>query len=95
MRLPFGLNCAQDVFQKKVDETFSDIHGVTGISDYIIVVGNKSDGSDHNANLTAYWSKLGQPVYASMTRRRSFGANAFRSSETSLVQMTLNQTQRR
>ena len=53
MRLPFGLNCAQDVFQKKVDETFSDIPGVTGISDDIIVVGYKSDGSDHDANLTA------------------------------------------
>ena len=38
--------------QKKVDETFSDIPGVTGISDDIIVVGYKSDGSDHDANLT-------------------------------------------
>ena len=44
---------AQDVFQKKVDETFSDIPGVTGISDDIIVVGYKSDGSDHNASLSA------------------------------------------
>ena len=52
MRLPFGLNCVQDVFQKKVDETFSDIPGVTGISDDLIVVGYKSDGSDHDANLT-------------------------------------------
>ena len=41
------------VFQKKVDETFSDITGVTGISDDIIVVGYKSDGSDQDANLTA------------------------------------------
>ena len=53
MRLPFGLSCAQDVFQRKVDETFSDIPGVTGISDDIIAVGYKSDGSDHDANLTA------------------------------------------
>ena len=52
-RLPFGLNCAQYVFQKKVDETFSDIPGVTGKSDDIIVVGYKSDTSDHDANLTA------------------------------------------
>ena len=52
-RLPFGLNCAQDVFQKKVHETFSDIPGVIGISDDIIVVGYKSDGSEHDANLTA------------------------------------------
>ena len=53
LRLPFGLNCAQDVFQKKVDETFSDIPGVTGISDDIIVVGFEADGSDHDANLAA------------------------------------------
>ena len=53
LRLPFGLNCAQDIFQKKVDETFSDIPGVTGISDDIIVVGYKADGSDHDANLKA------------------------------------------
>ena len=36
MRLPFGLNCAQEIFQKKVDETFSCIPGFTGISDDII-----------------------------------------------------------
>ena len=54
MRLPFGLNCAQDVSQKKVYETFSVIDVVTGISDdIIIVVGYKSDGSYHDANLTA------------------------------------------
>ena len=46
-------SCAQHVFQKKVDETFSDISGVTGVSDDIIVVGYTSDGSDHDANLTA------------------------------------------
>ena len=38
--------------QEKVDEKFSDIPGVTGISDDLIVVGYKSDGSDHDANLT-------------------------------------------
>ena len=52
-RLPFGPNCAQDVLQKKLDETFGNMHGVTGISDDIIVVGYKSDISDHDANLTA------------------------------------------
>ena len=35
------------------DKTFSDIPGVTGISDDIIVVGYKSAGSDHDAYLTA------------------------------------------
>jgi len=49
LRLPFGLVCAQDVFQKKVDETFGDLPGVTGIADDIVVWG--TDGPDHDANL--------------------------------------------
>ena len=53
LRLPFGLNCAQDVFQRKVDETFGDIPEVTGIADDIVVVGYQEDGKDHDANLKA------------------------------------------
>jgi len=45
------LICAQDVFQKKVDETFGDLPGVTGIADDIVVFGTKEDGSDHDMNL--------------------------------------------
>ncbi len=37
LRLPFGLICAQDIFQKKVYETFGDLPGVTSIADDIIV----------------------------------------------------------
>ena len=51
LRLPFGLICAWDVFQKKVDETFSDLPGVTGITDDIVIYGN--DLADHDANLKA------------------------------------------
>ena len=32
-RLPFGLISAQDVFQKKVDQTFEDLPGVIAIAD--------------------------------------------------------------
>ena len=53
LRIPFGLICAQDIFQKKVDETFGDLPGVTGIADDIIVFGYKDDQSDHDANLKA------------------------------------------
>ena len=53
LRLPFGLVCAQDIFQRKVDETFSGLAGVTGIADDIIVFRHKSDYSDHDANLDA------------------------------------------
>ena len=51
LRLPFGLICAQDIFQKKVDETFGDLPGVTGIADDIVVYG--CDLVDHDANLKA------------------------------------------
>ena len=53
LRLPFGLVSAQDIFQKKVDETFGDLPGVTGIADDIVIVGYEEDGSDHDANLRA------------------------------------------
>ena len=49
--LPFGLICAQDIFQKKVDETFGDLPGVTGIADDIVIYG--CDLVDHDANLKA------------------------------------------
>ena len=53
MRLPFGLICAQDIFQRKVDETFGDLTGVTGIADDIVVYGYNSDFNDHDENLRA------------------------------------------
>lgn len=52
-RMPFGLICAQDVFQKLIHDTFSDIPGVTGIADDIVIVGFKEDGSDHDQNFQA------------------------------------------
>ena len=36
-RLPFGLVSAQDVFQKKVDQTFEGLPGVVAIADDIVV----------------------------------------------------------
>ena len=49
--LPFGLICTQDIFQRKVDETFEDLPGVTGIADDIVVYGY--DDRDHDKNLSA------------------------------------------
>ena len=51
--LPFGLIRAQDIFQRKVDETFGDLPCVTGIADDIVVYGYHSDFSDHDENLGA------------------------------------------
>lgn len=51
LRLPFGLICAQDIFQKKVDETFGDLRGVTGITDDIVIYGRNR--KEHDDNLKA------------------------------------------
>ena len=51
--LPFGLVCAQDIFQKKVDQTFGDLPGVPGIADDIVIVGYNEEVSDHDRNLRA------------------------------------------
>lgn len=51
LRLPSGLVCAQDIFQRKVDETFGDLPCVTGIADDIVVYGYSSDFSGHEENL--------------------------------------------
>ena len=38
-QLPVGTNIASDVFQKKLDEVFQNVEGVTGIADDMIIYG--------------------------------------------------------
>ena len=50
LRVPFGLNCSdEDVFQRKIDETFEGITGVTAIVDDILVFGKTR--AEHDQNL--------------------------------------------
>ena len=49
LRVPFGLNCSQDVFQRKIDETFEGMTGVTAIVDDILVFGKTR--AEHDQNL--------------------------------------------
>ena len=49
LRVPFGLNCSQDVFQRKIDETFEGMAGVTAIVDDILVFGKTR--AEHDQNL--------------------------------------------
>lgn len=49
LRVPFGLNCSQDVFQRKMDETFVGLSGVTGIVDDILIYGKTR--AEHDRNL--------------------------------------------
>ncbi len=59
-RLPFGISCAQDEFQRAIDNTFGDIPNVLGIADDIVVVGYAEDGSDHDATLRAVLERARQ-----------------------------------
>jgi len=39
LRMPFGLRMSQDIFQFKIDETYHDCQGATGIADDVTVYG--------------------------------------------------------
>lgn len=49
LRMPFGIKCAQDEFQRKIDETFEDLPGVTALVDDILVYGTTR--AEHDRNL--------------------------------------------
>ena len=40
LRLAMGIRSAQDIFQRKIDEIFEHMQGVTSICDDILVFGN-------------------------------------------------------
>ena len=49
LRLHFGLKSAQDVFQKKIDETFQDIPGIEVVADDILIFSTTME--EHNTIL--------------------------------------------
>jgi len=55
LRMPFGVNSAQDVFQRRVDETYEGLPRVTGISDDVLVAG--ASKSEHLQTLRATFQR--------------------------------------
>ena len=49
MHLPFRLTCAQDIFQRMIDQILDNCEGVIGITDDIIIHGN--DDAKHDRRL--------------------------------------------
>ena len=49
VRLPFGLACAQDIFQRMMDQILDRCEGVIGIADDIIIHGK--DDAEHDRRL--------------------------------------------
>ena len=54
MRLPFGVNVSGDAVQRKTDEIYNPLPNVIGITDDIIIWGDKEDGYDHDAALAHF-----------------------------------------
>ena len=52
--LPFGINVSGDAFQRKLDTIYNLLPNVIGITDDLIIWGNKDDGSDHDEALTKF-----------------------------------------
>lgn len=50
-RLPLGIISEQNEFQRRVDETYESLHGVSAIVDDVLVYGHTKD--EHDANLGA------------------------------------------
>lgn len=48
LRLPFGINSAQDEFQRRVNETYEGLKGVAAIVDDILVFGRDKEEQDTN-----------------------------------------------
>ncbi|MES9883587.1 MAG: RNase H-like domain-containing protein [Sedimenticola sp.] len=48
LRMPFGVKVAQDVFERKMDETFEGLNGVLAIVDDILVYGKNKEEHDRN-----------------------------------------------
>ena len=46
-RLPFGVEMAGGMFQRKIDEIHKDMPNVFGIVDGILAAGYEADGKDH------------------------------------------------
>lgn len=47
-RMPFGLVCAQDIFQRMVDEFIEGLEGVRAVADDIVVSGRTQEEHDNN-----------------------------------------------
>ena len=71
-RLPFGLVSAQDIFQKKIDQTFDRLAGVIGIADDIVVFGaNEVEHDQKLYNMMERTLQVGLSLLSSKGRSNS------------------------
>ena len=90
LRLPFGLICAQGIFQRKVAEVFGDLPAVTGIDDDIVI--SDKTRRKHNKNLNVVLERAQETgVQSTQTSARLSGQN-YHSLVTPLVPLVSNRT---
>ena len=66
-RLPFGLCVSQDVFQRKIDETYGPCEGTIGISDDVTLHGKGEKNHDQRLHQTV-WRQHGKPTSVSISK---------------------------
>ena len=71
-RLPFGVICAQDLFQQKMDEIFEDMTGVTPLIDDVIIHGRTRE--EHDYNLRAALDKASESNMKLNSEKLTVGA---------------------
>ena len=65
VQLPWGLSCAQDIFQRMMDQILERCKGVIGIADDVVIYG---DDEDHDRNLHNFMCRAINMALCSMEK---------------------------
>lgn len=76
LRLPFGLKSAQDVFQKRIDETFHGIAGIEIVADDILIFSKTHE--EHNTTLRKLFERARKSGVKFNMEKSSFRMNEVR-----------------
>ena len=58
---PMGTHVTSDVFQKKLDEIFQNVQGITGIADDMIINGRSQE--EHDVHFLNFLSIMREKIY--------------------------------
>ena len=93
VRLPWGLTCAQDIFQQMMDQILECCEGAIGIADDVVIHGK--DDEDHDRNLHRFMRiVVSMDLYLMETNVKSRRTQPHSSAQSTML-MELIQTLRR
>ena len=90
VRLPFGLTCAQDIFQRMMDQILDRCEGVIGITDDIIIHGK--DDAEHDRRLHKFM-KVARETWTGTEQEESVRLRATLSSSLAVFMTSMEPTQ--